>query len=273
MAQPSSPAFEVPLGELLTTDQIIEKMDCSTAKQAVEQLVERLAGLELIDAKTTAVKRIMERERLAPTALGSGVAIPHARMEVGDKPIFAIGRHLEGLNFDAPDGQPVKLIFLLLWQPERPGLFNQLFANLVTKLNNPEFRRGLIEANDAPEIIGMLGGVRIQWMQSVETSLDGRMLITLQNLESLLDKKDENKQKLERQIELIRQDLDSSILWRYDRLKKLHGIAVVSVDRGVCGGCYMQLSSGFASEVLKNPDSLFVCEKCGRFLMGDISAT
>lgn len=270
MAQPSSPAFEVPLGELLTTDQIIERMECSTPKQAIELLVDRLVALKLIDKKTTAVKRIMERERLAPTALGSGVAIPHARMEVGDKPVFAIGRHTDGIAFDAPDDEPVKLVFLLLWQPERPGLFNQLFANLVTKLNNPQFRQGLIDANDAASIIDMLGGVQIQWMQNVETSLDGRMLLTLQNLEAMLTKKGENKAKIERQIEIVRQDLDNSILWRYDRLKKLHGVAVVSAQNGVCNGCFMQLSSGFASEILKNPDLLFVCEKCGRFIMGGV---
>jgi len=271
MVQPSSPAFEVPLGELLTTDQIVENLNCSTPKQAVELLIDRLVKLKLVDKKTTAVKRVMERERLAPTALGSGVAIPHARMEVGDKPVFAIGRDLEGIKFEAPDDQSVKLVFLLLWQPERPGLFNQLFANLVTKLNNADFRRGLLEAKDAAAMIKMLGGVRVKWMQTVETSLDGRMLITLQNLESRLNAKDENKSKIERQIEIIRQDLDSSILWRYDRLKKLHGKGVVSAARGVCNGCHMQLSSGFASEILKHPDLLFVCEKCGRFIMGGLA--
>lgn len=267
MANRIAPAFKMPMGDLLTRDHIIEDMSCSTVKQAVEQLVDRLSELHLVDKKTTAVKRVMERERLASTALGSGVAIPHARMEVGDKPVLAIGRHAKGINFDAPDGEPVHLIFLLLWEPERPGLFNQLFANLVTKLNNASFRQGLLEAPDAGAIIDLMKSVRIDWMPKVETSLDGSMLLTLQTLEAKINDPKENEQKLRRQIDIIRQDLDSSILWRYDRLKKLHGVAVVSAEGGICSGCSMQLSSGLASELLKNPNSLFVCEKCGRFLM------
>ncbi len=233
----------------------------------MEQLVGRLAELKLIDAKTTAVKRVMERERLAPTALGHGVAIPHARMEVGNRPIFAIGRHREGIDFSAPDGQPVNLVFLLLWQPERPGLFNQLFANLVAKLSNASFRQGLLDAESVDAMLKQLNGIRIDWMHTVETSLDGRMLLTMQDLEARLKAGEEDADKLKHKIELIRQDLDSSILWRYDRLRKLHGRALVSAEGGVCSGCSMQLSSGMASELLKNPTSLFICEKCGRFLM------
>lgn len=270
MASTPSTALKVNLGELLSKDQIIEDMDCKTVKQAVELLIDRLEELKLIDKKSTAVKRVMEREKLASTALGSGVAIPHARMEVGDKPVLAVGRHVGGLDFDAPDGEPVRLIFLLLWQPERPGLFNQLFANLVTKLNNPSFRNDLIVAKDESAIINMMSGVKIDWLPKVETSLDGSMLITLQNLEDKLQDKEENEQKVKRQIDIIRQDLDSSILWRYDRLKKLYGQAVVEMKDGVCTGCSMHLSSGMASEMLKNPNALFICEKCGRFLMLNI---
>ncbi len=269
MTKPSSPAIEVPLGELISSEQIIEDMSCQTVRQAVTQLVERLAELRLIDKKATAIRRVMERERLAPTALGSGVAIPHARMEVGDRPIFAVGRHRKGINFGAPDGQPVNLIFLLLWQPERPGLFNQLFANLVTKLDNRTFRQELLRAKNSEDILEHLGGIRIEWMPTVETALDGSMLLTLQQLESMLKRSSEDKQKIRHKIDLIRQDLDASILWRYDRLKKLYGNALVSAGGGICGGCSVQLSSGLASELLKHPHALFVCERCGRFIMQD----
>lgn len=268
MSQPTTPTFDVPLSQLLTEDQIVECMTCATAKQAVEALVDRLADRGLVEKKTVAVKRVMERERLASTALGHGIAIPHARMDVGNKPVFAIGRHSDGIDFDAPDGKPVNLIFLMLWQPERPGLFNQLFANLVAKLNNSSFRQGLLDAEGAGEIRTMLEGVRIDWMHTVETSLDGSMLMALQELESVKPKNDKDAQKVARQVSIIRQDLDASILWRYDRLRKLHGVAVVKASGGVCSGCSMQLSSGLASEILKNPNSLFICERCGRFLKG-----
>lgn len=266
MSKHSSPAFDVSLSDLVSVDQIIDGMKANTVKQSVEELIAQLESIKLVDNASTAVKRIMERERLAPTALGSGVAIPHARMEVGEKPVFAIGRHSEGVDFGALDEQPVKLIFLLVWQPARPGLFNQLFANLVTKLNNASFREHLLGAKNAKELRSILKGIRIEWMSSSATALDGTMLTALQNLEA----EGKSTPAQDRKIALIRQDLDSSILWRYDRLKKLHGTAVVSAEGGVCGGCSMQLSHGMYSEIQKNPHLLFVCERCGRFVMGDV---
>jgi len=267
MTKPRSPAFDVFLSDLVAADQIVEGMKAKTVKKAVEELVDRLAKLKLVSSKATAVKRIMERERLAPTALGSGVAIPHARMDVGEKPVFAIGRHDEGIDFGALDGKPVRLIFLLIWQPERPGLFNQVFANLVAKLNKETFRKQLLAAEGPSELRALLKGVRIELLSSAATTLDGTMLTALQHLEAV----GQATSAQDRKIALIRQDLDSSILWRYDRLKKLHGMAVVSAEGGACGGCSMQLSHGMYSEILKNPHLLFVCERCGRFVMGDVS--
>lgn len=267
MSKPSSPAFDVPLSELVTVDQIIDGMKATTVKHGIEELVAKLASMKLVDKESIAVRRIMERERLAPTALGSGVAIPHARMDVGEKPVFAIGRHVEGIDFGALDEQSVQLIFLLLWQPARPGLFNQLFANLVSKLNNAAFRQQLLDAKGPKELRAVLKGIRIEWMSSAATVLDGTMLTALQNLEA----EGKTTPAQDRKIALIRQDLDSSILWRYDRLKKLHGTAVASAEGGACSGCSMQLSHGMYSEIQKNPYLLFVCERCGRFVMGDVS--
>jgi len=269
MSKPSSPAFDVPLSDLVSVDQIVDGMKATDVKQGIEELVSQLESAKMVDSSSTAVKRIMERERLAPTALGSGVAIPHARMDVGEKPVFAIGRHFEGIDFGALDDKPVQLIFLLVWQPARPGLFNQLFANLVSKLNNAQFRQRLLDAKDAKELRSVLGAIRIEWLSSAATTLDGTMLTALQNLEA----EGKATPAQDRKIALIRQDLDSSILWRYDRLKKLHGTAVASAEGGACSGCSMQLSHGMYSEIQKNPHLLFVCERCGRFVMGDVSAS
>ncbi len=273
MSRSSIPAFEVPLGTMLVPEQIVDAMTSTTVKQSIEELVERLAHLNLTDKKTAVTRRVMEREQLASTALGAGVAIPHARIDVGEKPVIAIGRNVAGVDFGAPDGAPVQLIFLVLWQPARPGLFNQLFANLVAHLSRESFRTELLAAKGAKAIRELCNSVRIDLMSSVETALDGKMLIKLQQIESVVRKGLEAKEAelIDRQIEMLRQDLDTSILWRYDRLRKLHGRAVVSAERGVCNGCYMQISSGIASGMLKNPTDLYICEKCGRFMVQQIT--
>ena len=63
--------------------------------------------------------------------------------------MIAIGRHPEGVDFGATDGKPVNLIVLVLWEPEQAGLFNRLFAGLVSKLAKAEFRDLLLNAKSA----------------------------------------------------------------------------------------------------------------------------
>jgi predicted nucleic acid-binding Zn-ribbon protein len=57
---------------------------------------------------------------------------------------------------------------------------------------------------------------------------------------------------------------------RFDRLMEHFGEALVEAPDGICRGCNMQLSSGFASEMLRNPDTVYLCERCGRFLIHHI---
>jgi mannitol/fructose-specific phosphotransferase system IIA component (Ntr-type) len=255
---------EIPLGEVFGPEQVIVDMTNRTKKAAIEDLVDLLYKQHLIKNKTEALSRIMEREDLCSTALGDGVAIPHARLDVGDKPVIAIGRHKAGIDFNAPDGVPVHLMVLVLWQPEQAGLFNRLFAGLVSKLADAQFRNRLMEEGDAEAIAGALADVKIDMLAGRATKVEADMLITLQLLET---KRQANAKGLERQIELARGELSGSMLSRFDRLMEVYGEALVEAPDGICHGCNMALSSGFAAEMLRNQDNVYVCERCGRYLI------
>jgi predicted nucleic acid-binding Zn-ribbon protein len=93
------------------------------------------------------------------------------------------------------------------------------------------------------------------------------MLITLQ----LLETKRRAGGNGARQIELARGELPGSMLGRFDRLMEVYGEALVEAPDGICTGCNMALSSGFAAEMLRNPENVYVCERCGRFLIHRIA--
>lgn len=255
---------EVPLGEVFGPDQVIADMTNRTKKAAIEDLVDVLFKQGLIQNKTECLSRVMEREDLCSTALGEGVAIPHARLEVGEKPVIALGRHKTGIDFNAPDGKPVHLMVLVLWQPEQAGLFNRLFAGLVSKLADAHFRNRLMEEKDAEGIAKALADVRIDMLAGKATKVEADMLITLQLLET---KRRANAKGLDRQIELARGELPGSMLSRFDRLMEVYGEALVEAPDGICHGCNMALSSGFAAEMLRNQENVYVCERCGRYLI------
>ena len=102
--------------------------------------------------------RVLERERLASTGVGDGVAFPHAEVDGLTAPLLAFARLRHGIDCDAPDGQPARLVFLLLMPPREYDLQLQLLSGMARLLTKPEVRRGLLEARAARDVIGLLDG-------------------------------------------------------------------------------------------------------------------
>jgi len=91
---------------------------------------------------------------LASTAIGSQVAIPHARSDNVRSFIIAFGCSREGINFNALDNEPVKLIFLM-GTPKEEGIndYLKILAHLTRLLQKETFRESLLKAKSPEEII------------------------------------------------------------------------------------------------------------------------
>ena len=105
--------------------------------------------------KRDAREAVLERERTAPTGLGDEVAIPHASVEGLPKPLLALGVSPEGIDFDAPDGQPARLVFLLLMPPKAYEQEVRILASIARAVFDESARAlvlragTLLEATDA----------------------------------------------------------------------------------------------------------------------------
>jgi PTS system nitrogen regulatory IIA component len=75
-------------------------------------------------------KAILEREKLGSTAIGNGVAIPHAKIKGVKKPLLILGRSAEGVDFDALDGEKTYLFFMLISPQEEVGLHLKILAKI-----------------------------------------------------------------------------------------------------------------------------------------------
>ena len=91
---------------------------------------------------------ILEREKLGSTGIGEGIAIPHGKMKGIDRILCAFGRSKEGVDFDAVDGKPVHIIFLLLAPEDSAGLHIQMLSRISRILRDPSFRKHLTEQGD-----------------------------------------------------------------------------------------------------------------------------
>jgi nitrogen PTS system EIIA component len=101
-----------------------------------------------IDAEV--LRRVLEeRELLASTAIGDGIAIPHGKLDSVNQLVGTLGRSVKGLEFDSIDGKPTHLVFMLVAPASSTGIHLKALARLSRLFRDALFRQRLIEAADA----------------------------------------------------------------------------------------------------------------------------
>ncbi len=89
--------------DYLKPAQVVHDLKAKDKIQAIDELLAILAKQKLIPSKKVILTRLIDRENLVSTALGDGVAVPHARVDTHGEIAVAVGRSAAGLDFEAPD--------------------------------------------------------------------------------------------------------------------------------------------------------------------------
>ena len=254
--------------DYLKPAQVIFDLKARTKIQALEELLDVLQRKKLIQNKKPILTRIIDRERLDSTAIGHGVALPHARINTGGDITVAVGRSKKGIDFEAIDNKKVHIIILVVWNPAIPGLFNHLFAGLAQFLSQEGFRRRLFNAKNKTELYKVLSEIVLRLPQPEDKIISrASLLIKLQRIEQQRKKaKKEKRKELKKQADFIREELDASLVARFDRLMERYGFAVAELEEGACQGCYINVATGMSSAI-EGSNDIYVCENCGKFLI------
>jgi mannitol/fructose-specific phosphotransferase system IIA component (Ntr-type) len=253
--------------DFLKPSQIICNLEAKEKVQAIEELLDVLFKEKLIKNKKLILTRIVDRERLESTAIGDGVALPHARVDTGGEMAIAVGLSEKGIDFEAIDGKKVHLIILIVWNPSIPGLFNHLFAGLARFLRKPEFRQKIFQAKDRNELYKYLSEIELVLPHEEQIISRASLLYKLQEIEKRKKRAPKEMRKvLQKQANLIREELDESLLTRFDKLMERYGFAVAEVIGGVCQGCNMTVATQMYSAI-EGSNDIYVCENCGKFLI------
>jgi PTS system nitrogen regulatory IIA component len=139
------------IGKLLPSANVVLDLEVASKKRVFEQV-----GLLFENSSHVARARVFDalfaREKLGSTGLGQGVAIPHGRIKGLKDPLGAVVRTRQPVPFDAPDGQPVGLIFVLLVPDRATDAHLQLLSELAQMFSNRAFRERLLAAPTAAEL-------------------------------------------------------------------------------------------------------------------------
>lgn len=144
--------------DILSVDQIECACDTGSKKSTLETISRLLSEANPELDKDTIFDSLLQRERLGSTGLGHGVAIPHSRMENNDKTVATFIQMENGIDFDAPDSQPVDLFFSLLVPEESTDEHLEILAHLAELFSDEGLVAQLRRARNKEAIYTLLTG-------------------------------------------------------------------------------------------------------------------
>ncbi len=268
------------LSEYLTKDCIVSNLKTNDKIHAIKELTRLLHKRDKIDDMDGALERVVERESFDSTGIGSGIAIPHARINTLDGLVCAVGRKKDGLEYRSIDGLPVHLIFLILYPPadshkylyfiaslSRLVLNENLVENLMAAPTSTSMYKALDKASDTLVTQELAADSKADASQAVMrgSNADLTLMIRLMRMENILESEKGATGTLDEKIEQVRSCVSPRILAHYDRLKSRVSQPIVAVEEDVCLGCNLTLSSSFSQE-LRDSNSIETCPNCSRFL-------
>jgi nitrogen PTS system EIIA component len=145
----------VPLTDLIAPDAVVPALKVISKKQALQELAARAAALSGQNERAI-FEVLMQREKLGSTAVGNGIAIPHGKLAKLEKLFGLFARLGRPIDFEALDGQPVDLVFLLL-APEGAGADHlKALARVARALRDPGIVHKLRASQDAQALYAVL---------------------------------------------------------------------------------------------------------------------
>ena len=144
------------LSEILSPDCIRLDADATSKKRVLELASQLLAGIDESLSPRGVFNCLIAREKLGSTGLGHGVAIPHGLLPGLDRTIGVFLRTQKGVDFDAPDKEPVDLVFALLVPEESTEEHLQVLASIASYFGSGRSRDALrvdISPREARELL------------------------------------------------------------------------------------------------------------------------
>lgn len=141
------------VNDILNKDLVIPELQGNTKEEIINELInlfkddKRIVDLEKVRAA------VLDREKIMSTGVGKGFAIPHGKTNSVNEIIAAFGKTKRPIDYQALDGQPVHLVFLLVGKDSLVSTHIKLLSRISRMMNSDEFRKSLVEAESTDEIL------------------------------------------------------------------------------------------------------------------------
>ncbi len=141
------------LRDLLDNTIVKPNLESIDKEECFEELIDMLVRSGRISDRDAALTAITRREAQSTTGIGAGCAVPHGRDASIGELCIAVGTSADGIEFDAIDGAPVRIVVLILASFNTPGRYVQALAEVVRLFKLPEFKEQLLRATTPQEML------------------------------------------------------------------------------------------------------------------------
>lgn len=146
------------ISEFLCKEAISNDLRATNKVEVISEMVSMLVEAGALEKKSKAkiIESLMAREALGSTAIGQGIAIPHAKSDTVTKLVSALAVSKSGVNFDSLDGEPAHIFFLLVAPSDSAGPHLKALARVSRLLKDKFFRDSLKATKTGKDILGLI---------------------------------------------------------------------------------------------------------------------
>ncbi len=142
--------------DIVRPELVVAELTATDKPAIIEELAAYLAKVVPTLDRATLARALVEREKLASTAIDQGVAIPHAKLPNLPHLIACVGRKTAGVDFESMDGRLTHLFFVLVAPENSTGVHLKALARISRLFREPSFRERLMAAPDAGAIYRLI---------------------------------------------------------------------------------------------------------------------
>ena len=144
------------LSSLTRPDLIFVDLPGADGPTVLRAFADRVVERGVVADADTLYRRLLEREKLGTTALGHGVAVPHCKIDDLGEVVVAVGIFRRGIDFEAADGAPVKLLFLVISPNSAPAAHLQSLSAISRWVQTNNHVDKILEVEDPQAILELL---------------------------------------------------------------------------------------------------------------------
>jgi PTS system fructose-specific IIC component len=143
----------VKISDILTEDFVVVGLDVSTKEDAINALVDIIAKSDKVKNANKVREAVFEREKIMTTGVGKGFAVPHGKTDAVTDIVAAFAVTKKPIDYESLDGEPVRLIFLIVGRDNMVGPHIKLLSRVSKLMNDNNFREKLLNAKTPREVV------------------------------------------------------------------------------------------------------------------------